>query len=123
MVLPDPARIRFAGFGEYSLDLEVFAYLDVIDANRFMEVAEDLNLRIMDIVAKAGTEFAIPAQALYLQRGKGLNKEEAQRAEREVQEWQKSQALYIPGFPPGKIQELKGTLEYPPMGSALAAHR
>ena len=28
-VLPSPARIRFEGFGEHSLDLQVFAFLDV----------------------------------------------------------------------------------------------
>jgi MscS family membrane protein len=53
-VNPDPARIRFVGFGAYSLDLDIFAYVDVTDYSEFLEVAEDLNLRIMDIVEQAG---------------------------------------------------------------------
>jgi len=122
-VLPDPARIRFAGFGEYSLNLEVFAYIDVNNVDHFLEVAEDLNLRIMDIVAQAGTDFAIPAQALYLQRGKGLSEEEVQRAEQTVKKWKEDQSLYLPSFPREKIQELKGTLDYPPIGSSEAVPR
>jgi MscS family membrane protein len=119
-VLDDPARIRFGGFGEYSLNLEIFAYIDVTDIDRFLEVAEDLNLRIMDIVAEAGTGFAIPAQALYLQRGKGLSEEDVQRAEQSVQQWKENQSLHLPSFPRDKIQELKGTLDYPPTGSSEA---
>jgi hypothetical protein len=30
-VLPEPARVRFVGFGERSLDLDVFAYVDTAD--------------------------------------------------------------------------------------------
>jgi len=65
-VVPDPARIRFVGFGAYTLDLEVFAYVDATDYGDFLTVAEDLNLRIMRIVEEQGTSFAFPSQTLYL---------------------------------------------------------
>jgi MscS family membrane protein len=67
-VVPDPARIRFLGFGAYSLDLEVFAYVDATDYGEFLAVAEDLNLRIMRIVEERGASFAFPSQTLYLGR-------------------------------------------------------
>ena len=57
-------------FGEYSLDLEVFAYVDTTDYGEFLEIAEDVNLRIMDVIKAAGTELAIPAQNLY-EKGQG----------------------------------------------------
>ena len=41
-VLPDPARVRFVGFGDWSLDLDVFAYLDTTDYGEYLEIAEDL---------------------------------------------------------------------------------
>ena len=47
---PDPARIRFVGFGDSSLDLDIYAYVRTHDYNEYLEIAEDLNLRIMDIV-------------------------------------------------------------------------
>ncbi len=122
-VLPDPARIRFEGFGEYSLDLEVFAFIDVNTPDLFLAVAEDLNLRIMDIVAKAGTGIAIPSQAFSIQRGKGLDEAKMQGAEDRVREWKTAQALFIPAFPQGKIDELQGSLDYPPIGSPDAVRR
>jgi MscS family membrane protein len=122
-VLPSPARIRFEGFGEHSLDLQVFAFLDVNNPNDFTEVAEDLNLRIMDIVAQAGTEFAIPSQSLYIQRGRGLDEAKINEAENCVKEWKDNNALYLPSFPQEKIEELQGSLDYPPFGSPGAVTR
>jgi MscS family membrane protein len=67
---PDPARIRFSGFGEHSLDLDIFAYIPTLDFEEYLEVAEDLNLCIMDIVAKAGCALAVPTQILWMERGR-----------------------------------------------------
>jgi MscS family membrane protein len=122
-VLSDPARIRFEGFGPSSLNLEIFAYVNVTDYGEFLEVAEDLNLRIMDLVAKAGMGFAFPSQTLYVERGKGPDEELAQAAEAQVNEWREQQALYLPNFPPEKIGELRGTLDYPPPGSPFSSAR
>ena len=73
-VLPDPARIRFTEFGDFSLNLDVFAYVDVTDYGAFLEIAEDLNLRIMDIVSASGSRSAIPSQALYVPKGSPMDK-------------------------------------------------
>ena len=116
-VLPSPARIRFTEFGEYSLDLEIFAYIDVTNYGKFLEVAEDLNLRIMDIIAKSGSSLAVPSQRTYLERGKGLDEELAREAEAKVKKWRKKNELYLPSFPKETIEELQGSLDYPPTGS------
>ena len=55
-VLPEPLWVRFIGFGDYSLNVGVFAYIGVTNYDESLEVAEDLNLRIMDIVAAAGSD-------------------------------------------------------------------
>lgn len=68
-----PARIRFTSFGESSLDLEVFAYVLARDFDEFLVIAEELNLRIMELVAEAGTGFAFPSRTLYLRRDAGAN--------------------------------------------------
>jgi MscS family membrane protein len=116
-VLADSARIRFTEFGEHSLDLDIFAYIDVRQYPKFLEVAEDLNLRIMDIIAKSGSTLAVPSQTTYLERGKGLNEELARKAEAQVKKWRKKDELYLPSFPKEKIEELRGSLDYPPTGS------
>jgi MscS family membrane protein len=120
-VLSEPLHVRFRGFGEYSLDLEVFSYIGVTDYTESLEVAEDLNLRIMDIVSAAGTEFAVPAQVQYSLEGKPFDEKRAQTVEAEVKDWKARQALYLPNFPKEKIAAIKGSLDYPPSGSPQAA--
>ncbi len=112
------ARIRFVGFGSSSLDLEVFSYVTVRDYGEYLEVAEDLNLRIMDVVAAAGSSFALPAQTTYLEAGRGLDPDRAQATEAEVQAWRERRELWVPRLPPEKIAEIESTLDYPAGGSA-----
>jgi MscS family membrane protein len=116
----DPARIRFVQFGECSLDLDVFAYIDTTDYAEYLEIAEDVNLRIMDVIKAAGTELAIPAQIEYKIDKEPLEDTQIRRTENRVQEWRTQRALYIPKFPPEKISELRGSLDYPPEGSGDA---
>jgi MscS family membrane protein len=85
-VLPDPARVRFTSFGTYSLDLDIFAYIDVTAYGEYLEIAEELNLQIMNIVAQAGSSFALPSQTTYLESGKGLDEELTSLAESQVRE-------------------------------------
>jgi MscS family membrane protein len=112
------ARIRFVRFGSSSLDLEVFSYVTVTDANEYLEVAEDLNLRMMDIVAAAGSSVAFPSQTTYVEQGSGLDADRARAAEARVQAWRERGELYLPRLPPEKIAEIDNTLAYPADGSA-----
>jgi MscS family membrane protein len=116
-VIPDGARVRFVEFGEYSLELEVFAYIDVKDYAQYLEVAEDLNLRIIDVVKAAGTELAVPARIDYQVTKESPGEDRIRKAEAQVSEWRAGRALYLPTFPPEKIAELRGSLDYPPTGS------
>lgn len=118
-VLSEPLWVRFAEFGDWSLDIDVFAYIGVTHYHESLEVAEDLNLRVMDIVTAAGTQFAVPAQIQYEIPGKELDQGGAHAAEAMVKEWRAQQALYLPNFPEDKIAELRASLDYPPSGSAL----
>jgi len=65
-VQQNSVRIRFLSFGSSSLDVEVFAYISALDFSEFLEIQEDLLLRIMDAVQKAGTRMAFPSQTTYL---------------------------------------------------------
>ena len=62
-------RVRFLRFGSSSLDVEVFAYISVIDFAYFLEIQEELLLRMMDAIQAAGTRMALPSQTTYLNRG------------------------------------------------------
>ncbi len=67
-VLDDEARVHLAGFGEFSLNIEIFAYLDVKRLADFAAVQAELNVLIMEIVSAAGAAFAFPSQTNYLAR-------------------------------------------------------
>ncbi|HEY7317889.1 MAG TPA: mechanosensitive ion channel family protein [Candidatus Binatia bacterium] len=111
------ARIRFAGFGSSSLDLEVFSYVNATDFGEYLEIAEDLNLRIMDIVGAAGSSLALPSRTTYVEEGQGLDSERARAAEAQVEEWRERHELWLPRFPREKISEINNTIEYPAGGS------
>jgi MscS family membrane protein len=54
--------VRFIGVGTYSLDLEVSAYVLTRDGDKFLEIQQELLLRILDEVEAAGTTLALPTQ-------------------------------------------------------------
>jgi MscS family membrane protein len=62
LIGPDPPRVRLIGLGSYSLDIEIFAYCKTTNYDEFLEVQEDLFLRILDLIAAAGTMLAVPTQ-------------------------------------------------------------
>lgn len=119
---PDPARVRFTQFNAYSLDLEVFAYVRAGDFSQYLGVAEDLNLRIMDIVSEHGSSFAFPSQTTYLENGEPLDAELVRKAEAEVERWRKENRVYLPDFPRERIEELRGTLRFPAEGAPDGAN-
>ena len=116
-VIPDTPRVRFINFGAYSLDIEVLAYVNTTDWSEFLGIREDIFLRIMDIIEASGTGFAFPSQTLYMGKDDGLNAERVQEVTAEVGRWREHNEVFLPNFPPNKIEELKSTLPYPPEGS------
>jgi len=63
---PTSVRVRFFRLGAFSLDIDVFAYVNARDWSDFLRVQEQLLVGIMDILRRNGTGFALPSQTLYL---------------------------------------------------------
>ena len=70
---PDVARVRFIGFGESSLDIQVHCHILTGNIAEFLAIREELLLQIMDLVAGAGVEFAVPARTLYVAQDQDLD--------------------------------------------------
>ena len=70
-VLEEGHRVRFIEIADDALKIEVFAYLDTKVWSEYLELAEELNLRILEIVANAGTSLSLPASTLHIERGSG----------------------------------------------------
>ena len=119
MVEREGARVRFVGFGGSSLDLEIFAYVKVTAMPEFLGIQEDLLLRIMDLVAEAGTSVAFPSQTTYLARNTPLDAQKTEEAVARVRQWRERGELPFPDFRPDQELPLHDRIEYPPPGSSL----
>lgn len=60
--LRDSIRVRFLGFGAWSLKLELFAHLTAHDWAEFLDLQGEALLAIMEIVESAGTRLALLSQ-------------------------------------------------------------
>ncbi len=117
----DGARIRLVGFGVSSFDLEIFCYIKTTNAAEFIAIREDILLRIMGIVESSGTSFANPARTVYFTRDPGMNEKDTEQAAKTVEKWREDKTFPFPDFLPAEISKLRGTIEYPPADSVLAA--
>jgi MscS family membrane protein len=113
------SRARLLRFGQQSADLEVFSYVLTNDYPEFLAIQEDLLLRIMDLIQKAGTSLAFPSQTLYLSKDAGKDQDRSQIVEKEVERWRKDKEFPFPNHDPATISKMENTLEYPPPESAL----
>ena len=117
----DTVRVRFADFGQSSLDIGVRIYALTQDFNEYHAIREDVLLRMSDIVKKSGSSFAFPSQTLYMGRDDGLDSERGETAAKEVEFWRKAGKLPFPRLAADRIEQLEGTLDYPPRGSVEAS--
>lgn len=116
----DTVRVRFAGFGQSSLDIGVRIYAMTQDFNEYHAIREDVLLRMSEIVKKSGSSFAFPSQTLYMGHDDGLDSERGETAAKEVESWRKAGKLPFPRHAVDRIEQLEGTLDYPPRGSVEA---
>lgn len=117
----ETARVRLVRFGNSSLDLEIFAYILTGDYATFLEIQEDLLLRIMDIIEASGTSVAFPSHTTYVARDSRLDAAKSQAAAATVERWRKERELPFPNFAPDRISKMRNSIEYPAPESALRA--
>lgn len=119
-VLPDPLRVRLVGFGAYSIDIEMFAYVDTQDFNEFLAVREDIFLHVMDVIAASGSGFAFPSSTTYFARDGGIDPDKQAAAVAEVQKLREEGRLQFPNNAPEEVESMRGKLDWPPKGSVAA---
>ena len=113
------ARARFIGFGDSSLNLEIFTYVFEKDYSAFLPIQEELLLKIMDIVRESGSGFAFPSRTIYLAQDVGVDAGKSEEAvskvreRREKGEWPFADYLPEPAANSNKQPE-------PPLGSPRA---
>lgn len=118
-VNPDPAKVRFTGFSESAIKVEIYAYVEAPSVDDYHEVREDLLLHMMDVIARSGTSLATPAQTIFMARDKALPEDKIQQVADTVKSWKENNEMQLPKFDPEQVEAIKGTLPYPPEGSAM----
>lgn len=64
-------RAHFKGFGDSSLKFEVVYYVLVPDYNVYMDLQQEINLRLMRALEELDVEFAFPTRTVIVDRGSG----------------------------------------------------
>lgn len=106
---PDSARVRLTGFGDSSVNIEVFAYVVTSVWAEFLGIREDILLRVMEIVEQGGASIAFPSQTLYLGRDRGPDESKVQAAEAAVRQWLDEGALPVPDSSLEQAHQVHGT--------------
>ena len=61
-------RVHFSKFGDFALSFETVYYVNVSDYKKYMDIQQEINLRIIEEFNNAGIEMAFPTQTLYLKK-------------------------------------------------------
>jgi MscS family membrane protein len=71
LIWPDRVVVRLAGFGAYSLDIELFCWIQTRVVDEFRGAREELMFGIMEIVERNGASFAFPTQTIHMAPSSG----------------------------------------------------
>lgn len=69
----DMPRVRLAGFGASSIEIEARAYVNTTSVHEFMAVQAELLAMIMRAVEAAGSSMAFPSTTAYITRDRGID--------------------------------------------------
>ncbi|HEY9130075.1 MAG TPA: mechanosensitive ion channel family protein [Sulfurovum sp.] len=60
--------VNFESFGDSSLNIFIHAFTNTANWERYLNIREDIHLKIMKIVEDHGSSFAFPSQSLYVEQ-------------------------------------------------------
>lgn len=61
-------RVHFASFGDFSLNYEIVYYVNSNDYNKYMDIQQEVNLKIFKEFEKYNIEFAYPTNTVYVKQ-------------------------------------------------------
>jgi len=89
------ARVRFLRFAEYALEVEIFCYILEPEFTAYLATQEQLLLKIMDAIEKAGAVVALPTQTTFVTQDAWIDPQKAKAAEAAVE---KARDPGVPGL-------------------------
>ncbi len=61
--------VRFDKFEDSSLSIFVYTFTSTANWAKYLEIKEDVNLKVMEIVEQNNAQFAFPSQSIYIEKG------------------------------------------------------
>ncbi len=61
-------RVHFSSFGDFSLTFEVVYYVNSRDYNQYMNIQQEINLKLKEELEKRSIDFAYPTQTIFLSK-------------------------------------------------------
>ena len=113
MVRQDTISIRLADIEAATAVIRLDAGILTQKYEEYLAVAEDLNLRIIEIVHQNGAIFSGPGQVLQLRDFQQAGEEKLQEVEAKLEVWRQGEGLPFPDLSEEEKRQLKNTLEYP----------
>lgn len=59
--------VNFESFGDSSLNIFIYAFTNTSNWERYLNIREDIHLKIMKIVEDNGSSFAFPSRSIYME--------------------------------------------------------
>ena len=113
MVRQDTISIRLADIQAATAVMRLDAGILTRDYQEYLAVAEDLNLRIIEIVHQNGAIFSGPGQVLQIRDFQQAGDEKLEEVQAKLEVWRQGDGLPFPDLSDEEKQRLKSSLEYP----------
>jgi len=79
------ARVRLLRFAEYALEVEIYCYILEPEFTAYLGTQEQLLLKILDTIEKAGAVVALPTQTTFVTQDAWIDPQKAKSAEAAVE--------------------------------------
>jgi MscS family membrane protein len=89
------ARVRMMRFGDYAIEVELYAYILERDYGAFLATQEDVMLRVMETLERTGGAVALPTQTTMVAQDGWVDPAKAAAAEKVIE---KSRDPGVPGL-------------------------
>ncbi|MEH6582193.1 MAG: mechanosensitive ion channel domain-containing protein [Halioglobus sp.] len=116
-VLQETVSVRLEKIEDATALLRIDAGVKTNDYQVYLGVAEDINLRMIEIVHNAGAVFSGPGQSMQLSETPVEDKALLTQINDTVESWRQEEKLPFPGPSPQELSDLRDSLDFPPKGS------
>ena len=113
MVRQDTVSIRLADIEAATAVVRLDAGILTRDYQEYLAVAEDLNLRIIEIVHQNGAIFSGPGQVLQIRDFQQAGDDKLEEVQAKLEVWRQGDGLPFPDLSDEEKHRLKSSLEYP----------